>query len=552
MKLCKIALAVAAIAAACSTQAQVAADTAAPAQNLSGLGLAAADQTVLSGLMNDKNYISVSGASAVQAGFEKLVTSLLTNPTYYIDAASSTKGKNITGANYIAVAGKLINPTTNLNAGTAVVVLYRVAGGSYNGVYPVIRRTAIAALDVTNCSTSIGHGTSTSPYSCALNDPAAAGSGLVPDAGISDVEPKFFAAPANLEGETTPQAVSAAELATITATPMYAAAFGFPLSASLSSGVTISRPTYAAIMAGAINNWSKVPGALPSDAGPIVICRRIPGSGTQALTNLFAANTGCTTAAGTTASRTFGGKVYATTVGRVVGGVAQSNPSYDATVVANNADGVIVIENNASGDVRSCMDAAAHGGSYTTLDRSSNKSLTVNFGNGGYKAIGVLSEDSLANSVSATSSNKVGTYAIGVANGLWQFRAFNGSGTVTNDELGGLTAANPASGAAVGPTYTNGTGMLPTLANIQSGEWPLTTYESFNVLSSLTGDKADLANQMLAAAQSPDVLRTISALSYNALALPDLITNNTTTAGDVNVMHAASGTGLCGPVVLKY
>ena len=551
MKLRKIALAVFAVAAACSAQAQVATDLIAPAVNTTGTGLASGDQTILSTLMTDGNYISVAGASAVQSGFEKLVASLLTNPTYYIDATSSTGGKNITGASYVAVAGNLIAATTNLPAGAAVVVLYRTAGGSFNGVYPVIRNTAITALDVKNCSTSVGKGTAASPYSCAVNDPAAGGTGIAPDVGISDVEPKLFAATANLEGETLPTAVTSTELGTVTAYPMYALGFGLPLSASLSSGINISHATYAAIMAGAINNWSKVPGAVAADAGPIVICRRIPGSGTQALTNLYAANIGCTTAAGTTANRTFGGKVFSTTVGRVVAGVAQTNPSYDATQVANNANGVIVIEGNGSGDVRSCMDAAANGGTYTTKDRSSSKALTVNFGTGGYKAIGVLSLDSVKYSVSATSPNKKSSYTIGDANGLWQFRAFNGSGTVTNDEAGGFTAANPASGTATGLTYTTG-GVVPKLDAIQNGDWPLTTYESFNIPARLAGDKLDLANQMLAAAQDPAVLRSIDALSYTALALPDLITKNTTTEGDVNVMHAASATGMCGPVVLRY
>lgn len=520
----------------------IAAATVAAAVSANAAGLSSADQATLVATMNAGRYVSIAGASAVQAGFEALIASVLNSPVYYVDTGTATS------ANYIAVSGKLKNPTANFKANDQVVIHYRVAGGSYNGIYPVARSLAIDALDVTNCSATVGAGTAASPYVCVTRGPnskagnaALNGVGLVPDAGISDVAPEFFTVTDNLEGETTPSPLSAAEVSSMTTTPLYVQGFGIPLTSNISSSFVMTKPIYSALMTGAFTDWNQVPGS--TDSGPIVICRRIAGSGTQAVTNLFAGNTGCTGAAVPTVDRS-SSAAYDT-----VGGVR----SYVASrVAAANGTGLIVIENNTSGDVRKCMDAAVYGtnttGTYSTADRDSKTQLSVNFGAGGYKAIGVLSMDSVGRSTN-TQTTPTTASALGGANGAWQFRALNGAGKITGDSITAATAASPVAPA------TSGTGILPTLANIRTGDWAMQGYESFNVRSSGgNADKTAVVQAVASAGQSAAILRSIASLSWASLSLPDLVTGNTTAAADVsNVVQAAhAANDQCAPLQRQY
>ena len=515
----------------------LAAATVATAFSASAAGLSSANQATLTATMAAGNYISIAGASAVQAGFEALIGSVLNNPVFYVDTGS------LTSANYVAVSGTLKTPSGKFGAGTQVVVHYRVAGGSFNGVYPVARNQAIDALDVTNCSATLGAGTSASPYVCVTRGPnshatnaALNGTGLVPDAGISDVAPAFFTISDNLEGETPAVALSAAEVADFTATPIYVQGFGIPLTSNVSSSFVMTQPIYSAIMTGAFTDWNQIPSS--TDSGPLVICRRIAGSGTQAVTNLFAGNAGCTAASVPTVDRSASAAF--------VGANGSNKASYDATRVGPaSGTGLIVIENNSSGDVRKCMDAAYFGGSYTTNDRDSKVALNVNFGAGGYRAIGVLSMDSVAKSTNTVASAPI---TLGNANGAWQFRALNGSGKITGDLL---TAANVTTPVA---PAVSGSGILPTLANIRTGDWAMQGYESYNVPSRTTGDKLAVVNAISNAAQSAAILRSIASLSWASLSLPDLITGNQTAAADLsNVVNAAHASNdLCAPLQRQY
>jgi len=523
MKLRHIAIAAAAVAAAVSANAA---------------GLSTVDQNTLKATMTAGRYVSIAGASAVQAGFEALIASVLNNPVFYVDTS------NAAGANYIAVSGTLKNAVGGLNTTNQVVIHYRVAGGSYNGIYPVARSLAIDALDVTNCSSTLGLGTAASPYVCTTRGPNSTSTnkvGLIPDAGISDVAPEFFTVTDNLEGETLPTALSNAEVSSMTTTPLYVQGFGIPLSRTVQSSLVMTKPLYSAIMTGAYSDWNQLPGAsATADKGPLVICRRIAGSGTQAVTNLFAGNTGCTAASVPTADRAASG-AYAT-----VGGVRSYVASRVALATGANNTGLIVVENNTSGDVRKCLDAAYYGGTYTTADRDSKTQLTVDFGAGGYKAIGVLSMDSVGRSTN-TLVNSGAT--LGNANGTWQFRALNGTGKITGD---GITAANIASPVA---PVASGTGILPTLANIQTGDWAMQGYESFNVRNSDSGtDKQGVVQAVANAAQSAAVLRGIANLSWASLALPDFVTGNTTAAADAsNVVQAAHASNdQCAPLQRQY
>lgn len=417
--------------------------------------------------VNDANangrVIFISGASAVQKGFTDIIANTFTGtPTYF-----SYEGKSSSSADYVAVAGTFASGA-GAWSGQKGIIIYRVKGGSVYGVNHVARAESITSLKVnsTECGTD-GEGSASKPFSCPTTS-------LIPDAGVSDVAPKFFKAPYNTEGEPAEASLSAAELAVLTPTPLYGMAFGIPVTTTLSSDVVFNRAMVSAIMTGNVGAWEEV---TAEDSGEIVLCRRTPGSGTQATMNMWAGNFPCTAN-------------YNVPVDREASIDLLSGNTL--TVPApGDWGGMIVIENSSSSHVRSCLNAAANGGSYTTADRAGN-TINVDFGTGGHKAIGVLSMDSLKDSKTS---------------GAWQFRSLDGAGKIVQD----------TSGAA--PT-TTGTGKFPTIETYENGDWDLQGWVSFNRPARTTGAKKAVLDFFVKNAQNPAVLANIADLKFVTAAIP--------------------------------
>lgn len=414
--------------------------------------LPAAPKAVVDNANANGRVIFISGASAVNGGFTQIIGTLFTGTTHLFQ-----------NGNYRAAAGTLA-AGNGAWSGQNAIIIYRTEGGSVYGVNPVARNEAIATLNVTDATCS---GTS-APYTCTLAD-------MVPDAGVSDVAPALFTNPYNTEGDTAAASLSETELAELVSTPLYGLAFGVPVTKNVPASVKLNKATVAAIMAGNIGNWSQVDSSI---SGDIVICRRVPGSGTQAVFNNYFGSYPCAANANAPADRS--------------ASAAWDGANYN---VAAGAGGLIVIENSSSGEVRTCLDRAQNGGSYTTKGRDGVTNVTVDFGPlvtaGGVsrKAIGVLSMDSLSNSTAA---------------GNWQFRALDGAGVYTM-----------ASGVPVTPT---GTGKYPTKDSLVDGTWDLLGMISFNVPNRTIADasKNDVLNNFIAAAKSPAVLNAQSSLKFVA------------------------------------
>lgn len=431
---------------------------------LSGQAMAALTPTQVAQL-NDANtngrVVFISGASAVQKGFTGIVSTLFSGtPVRYANTTASSK-------DFEAVAGTLATSAGTWAAGTNVIVIYRTKGGSVWGVDPVARNTAIESLNVTasTCGAT-GAGTAASPYVCTTNT-------RIPDAGVSDVAPALFDDLYNTEGETPASKLSAGELALLTATPIYGLAFGVPVTNNVGL-VNLNKATISAILTGNIGTWDQVNS---TQSGDIVLCRRVPGSGTQAVFNMYFGNYPCSGEFNVPADRDASG--------------AWNNATNIYTVTPGTGS-LVVVENSTSGDVRNCLDKAVTGGSYTTKDRD-GAPVTVNFTAAGNKAVGVLSMDSLSASKST---------------GNWQFRSLDGAGTITWD-------AAPAGAPAV-----SGTGKFPTLAAYETGDWDEQGVVSFNVPARTTGNKKALLDDFLVKAQDPAILASISDLKYVAAAIP--------------------------------
>ncbi len=478
----KIAIAAAIAASAFSAQAALPAGSAA--------------ETLVNAANTSGQIVFISGASAVQKGFDALVTNMLNNVVYFNNDGTTA----LNGSGYVAVAGNLKAASSTWAAGSAVIVIYRNSGGSVYGVNSVARAAAIQSLNVTaaTCGTA-GAGTTALPYKC----DSSASTTRVPDAGMSDVAPVFFTNPVNTEGEVADSALTATERGLLTSKPMYAQAFGIPVTKNVESTAQFNRATIAAIMSGQIVDWSSVAGA---SAGDIVICRRTPGSGSQAVVNMWAGNYPCSSTASQVPLN------------------RDDSVAWDAGTrtftAANGAGSTIVIENDSSGNVRTCLDKAVTGGTYTAKDRSGNP-VTVDFGAGGYKAIGVLSLDSIGSSLTT---------------GNWQFRSLDGAGMITGDGLS----------TTVGPV-TSGTGTFPTVAALNTGDWSMEGWTSFNIPARTTGAKLAFVNQFLASAQNPTVLAAVKETKWTAAAIPN---GSNTSAQTLNVSY--QGGNQCAPLNRNY
>jgi len=437
----------------------------------------------------------LSGASAVQGGLTTIETSLFNAGSFRL-ANTTASSKD-----FEAIAGTFAAGTGPW-AGQTGVFIYRVKGGSVFGVNSVARAEAIQTLVVksTNCGTG-GTGTAGSPYTCDVSDGSVAKPNRVPDAGVSDVAPKFFQPDFNTEGETPAAALTVAELANFSSiTPLFSLAFGPAVTNNVST--TLNKAAVSAIMTGNVGTWDQVDASLPAD--DINICRRVQGSGTQAVFNNYFGGFPCDSTSNVPAARDASvawigdtdNAYYTGVTGRKVGDY----------YVSGTEGGIVVIENSSSGDVRNCLTAAANpaGATYATKNRD-GAAVTVTFAPkaGGHKAIGVLSLDSIGSAKPITESTP-----------SWSFRALDGNGSLScNNEINCPKTIGPVS---------VGSGKFPLQASLIDGTWDTQGWVSYNVPNSTAGDanKGPLATRLQVLAQDPAVLAAVPSFKYVTAALP--------------------------------
>lgn len=428
----------------------------------------------------------LSGASATQGGLAAIESTLFAAGSFrFADSDQSITPKPT--KNFEAIAGTIAAGNGPWSGQTAIFI-YRVKGGSVFGVNSVAKAEAIETLVVkaANCG-SAGSGTAALPYVCDASDGSPAKPHLVPDAGVSDVAPKFFQKPYNTEGETPAEALTVSELEEFSGTGYTTPVFtlGFAPAVTNNVNVPLNKAAIAAIMTANVGTWDQVDASLPAD--DIVVCRRVQGSGTQAVFNNYFGGFPCASASNVPASR-------------------ENSGAWDGVIdytVNAGSGGIAVIENSSSTDVRNCLTAAANpaGASYTTSNRDGAK-VTVTFGPkaGGHKAIGVLSMDSVGSSNAA---------------GAWSFRSLDGQGTVS------CTGTCPASTTPIAA----GTGKFPLAASLINGTWDLQGWVSFNLPKRTANNpaKAGIAAGFLKKAQDPTVLLGVNNFKHVAAALPTSI-----------------------------
>lgn len=386
--------------------------------------------------------VFVSGASAPDGFLGDIASSMLTGEI----AIRSTDA----GIGHRAYLGTAAAGIPGVAAGTSVLMIKRSSGGSVFGVDPVARAQRVATLDLNNCTDISATLSSTQPYSWSCGtkgiDPGVAGhdtaanTGLVPDVGVSDVEPSLFQTPYNTENGLP--ALSAAELARLSNKPVNLAMMGLVATDAVTADTHLSRAQYGAMLAGTIDDWSKIDGS----ADPVVVCRRVNGSGTQASYNWFFSGFPCNNAS-------LGSKDTPPATADKSWGYddAHAGTAADPIIIDPSA-GFTVVENAGSGDVRNCLKAAQNGTDFT-VKGSFGKYYTVQFSNvgGPSKAIGVLSLDS---------------YTKTAGNGF-SFRQLDGAGVF--DGVSQTVIAGP------------GTGISPSKANLVDGKYDFAVELSMQV-----------------------------------------------------------------------
>jgi hypothetical protein len=394
--------------------------------------------------------MSVQAAGpTIPAGTKVIYMSGATAPDNFLADIANTMMTNVTAIRssdtdilHRAFLGKAAAGITGLTAGQDILFIKRSKGGSVWGVDPVARAQRIQTLDVENCTALTVDNTAVpaQPYSWSCGtkgiDPGETGqtastnAGLVPDFGVSDVEPRLFKTPYNTENNQA--ALSSAELAKLSNLPVNQIMMGIVATNAVAATTSISRAQYGAMLAGKIDTWESIDGS----TNPVVVCRRVNGSGTQTSYNWFFSGFPCN-------SSSLG---FADTPPAAV----EDSAGYDDSKAGTTADpylidptaGLTIIENSGSSGVRNCLKAAQNGTDFEATG-SNSKKYKVLFSKVGApsKAIGVLSLDSYTN------ANTDARYS---------FRHLDGAGT-----FNGETQSSSA----------NATGIAPSKANLLAGKY---------------------------------------------------------------------------------
>ena len=260
----------------------------------------------------------ISGSSGQDKALAALVGGLCTDTL-------DTFKDNSTGKDYTSFFCTM-GTSAGLSGPTKVLINKRSAGGSGQGVEPVADAVPLEAMNIfakdgsgNDLCTETAAGSHT--WSCDITGGVGNGSlqMKVSTAGISDVEPAMFVGPNVPPGAlpTTPAMISKLDISS-----MNAVVFGIPVSTDLYRALqrfqgldptkddianmpSLSSAMVGSLMTGSIGSWDYVVDANNNPltsykaAGETLgsslvnICRRVPGSGTQAQLNAIFTNTPC-------------------------------------------------------------------------------------------------------------------------------------------------------------------------------------------------------------------------------------------------------------------
>jgi hypothetical protein len=278
------------------------------------------------------NVVFISGASGVDTYLGNAAASFI-NVTSYVHDTSN---------NYRGWYGTTKAALGTLPAGSNLLIIKRSAGGSAMGVIPLAKSSVIEVPDWSNAAATADAtaGQFTVPVSTAA-------AGLVADIGVSDVEPKMFT---GINTEFGYTALTSAEQATLTVKSWSQLAEGIVATRAVPDTAMLTNNFYREALDGHYQDWSTIDGT----TDPIIVCRRVEGSGTQAAYNSYF-NSFPNTAA-YNGYALVSPKITTDSLGY---GVAGTGTQADPIQIDPNA--YTVFEGSGSGDVRKCLQGAQLG-----------------------------------------------------------------------------------------------------------------------------------------------------------------------------------------------
>ncbi len=227
-----------------------------------------------------------------------------------------------------AVSGELYRAYygRRLADGRSLLVHFSAQGGSEIGAVAVARAQSVSRMVIDkNCIQSGADGR----WSCPEQHQVAG----IPDAGISEVQPDWYGG----ENSSGARPLSSTELSSLDAKPINAMAFGVGATNALrGAGLSdLSNDALARLITAKVRgDWHEINPALP--AMPIIVCRL--GKGAQPAAEALTLGTGCNKEAPSAASA----------VTSATGQLA--------------APGYLIVENDSTDGVVSCLDRAQQGG----------------------------------------------------------------------------------------------------------------------------------------------------------------------------------------------
>lgn len=303
--------------------------------------------------------VTMSGASAQLLTLDTLAAGMfeVANLDVYYNAVG--------GGSYRAYYGT-IKPGLGLPVGQKVLLRYRAAGGSVWGVNPVARADLIDHMNLATCGARVATVPNFLCPGVALRRS---------DAGVSDVEPSMFVGVNVSEADVIAGngELTVGERGRLTVSPENTVVFGVAASKQLADGLltNLTRAQVTSMLTGnpPYTAWDAVSTNANLAGKPVVVCRRVNGSGSQATFNNYFGGFPCSSGAVLPADRT-------------------ASADYAGPGINYTANGFTVIENSTSSLVKACLNKAETGG---TVVQSDGAVITLLPNTA---AIGVLSKES--------------------------------------------------------------------------------------------------------------------------------------------------------------
>ena len=417
----------------------------------------------------------ISGSSALQNTIAQLANNVFAVGSVSVFKDGTATATGASGSNYRAYAGTFDSTAPASLVGKTGILYETAAGGSIVGAVNVALATPTTRLDLTldaNCTVQTAtdtYVTGAPVYSCVptIN--------VAPDGGVSDVEPALFTG-INVPAGTpavTPAIDAALTKQTTLAQPM-------SIIVTTNAGITnLTKAQVTALMGGFTTDWSNVDffAATPLAAGPVIVCKRTAGSGTQAAIN------------------------------DIFFGYPCSTSTQAPKAAQGNGTNYTVIENSSSGALAACMTAAVKGTApgYTinitsgAISTAAPSATTITLP-AGSRAIGLMGLDRVPgtfNNVGIIGYSGVAPDPIGKQPELYAPISINGvAPTVLNAALGSYDVV----------VLNSWNSRVGTVAGIAPMSGDQLTF--FNSLASLSGDGV----KILGSSKVPPVLG-VAALS---------------------------------------